>query len=81
MRIWRFSSDIDSGLVVSTESRRGTTKAENAPEAPTQSHVSPSILVYEESMATGSNSAWSERVEVEHSNRFGWERGRGVPRS
>jgi len=36
---------IDSGLV---GSGRGTTRAEDAQGTPTQSHISPSILVYEE---------------------------------
>ena len=44
---------IDSGLIGSTDfhssnSGRGTARAEDAQGTPTQSHISPSILVYEE---------------------------------
>ena len=40
---------IDSGLVGSTDfSGRGAARAEDAQGTPTQNHVSPSILVYEE---------------------------------
>ena len=41
---------IDSGLVGSTDG--GTTRAEDAQGTPTQSHISPSILVYEENHAS-----------------------------
>ena len=44
VNFWRV---IDSGLV----SGRGTTRAEDAQGTPTQSHISPSILVYEEEKA------------------------------
>ena len=42
---------IDSGLVGSKDffSGRGTTRAEDAQGTPAQSHISPSILVYEDS--------------------------------
>ena len=44
-----FSAVIDSGLVDSTDfSGRGTARAEDAQGTPTQSHISPSILVYED---------------------------------
>ena len=33
-------------------SERGTTRAEDAQETPTQSHISPSILAYEDKSAT-----------------------------
>jgi len=39
---------IDSGLVGSTDSGRGTTRAEDAQGTPTHSQISPSILVYED---------------------------------
>ena len=39
---------IDSGLVGSTDSGRGTARAEDAQGTPTQSHISPSILLYED---------------------------------
>ena len=41
---------IDSGLVGSTDFH-STTRAEDAQGAPTQSHISPSILVYEDKKA------------------------------
>jgi len=48
---------IDSGLVGSTDfhsshpqAGRGTTRAEDAQGTPTQSHISPSIVVYEHSV-------------------------------
>jgi len=41
---------IDSGLV---GSGRGTTRAEDAQGTPTQSHISPSILVYEDRLGGG----------------------------
>ena len=43
-----FKTVIDSGLVGSTDFGRGTVRAEDAQGTPTQSHISPSILVYEE---------------------------------
>ena len=41
---------IDSGLIGSTDSHseKGTTRAEDAQRTPTQSHIAPSIVVYEE---------------------------------
>ena len=39
---------IDPGLVGSTDTGRGTTRAEDAPGTSTQSHISPIILVYED---------------------------------
>ena len=39
---------MDSWLVRSTDSGRGTARAEDDQGAPTQSHISPSLLVYEE---------------------------------
>ena len=42
------SEMIDSGLVGSTDFGRGTARAEDAQGTPTQSDISPSILVYGE---------------------------------
>ena len=38
----------DSGLVISTDFGRGTARTEDVQGTPTQSHISPSILVYED---------------------------------
>ena len=50
----RFPGLIDSGLVT----RRGTTRAEDAQGTPTQSHISPSILVYEDLIIAGHTARW-----------------------
>ena len=41
---------VDSGLVGSADSGRGTTRAEDAQGTPTESHLSPSMLVYEDNI-------------------------------
>ena len=56
---------IDAGLVGSTDfhsSGRGTTRAEDAQGTPTQSHISPSILVYEENRCLSQAEAGAREV-------------------
>ena len=55
------ASIIDSGLVGSKDfyPGGGTTRAEDAKRTPTQSHISPSILVYEDKPLALSQSSWA----------------------
>ena len=49
-----------AGFVLVIDSGRGTTRAEDAQGIPTQSHVSPSILVYEDKSPFAPN--WREML-------------------
>ena len=56
---------IDSGLDGSTEflSGRGAARAEDAQGTPTQSHISPSLLVYEDTIEQGADNLFGDLLD------------------